>query len=97
VNSNALGGRNKRIAERLHSALGSARSVLNVGAGAGSISKKYHLLEQQACHCGRNWRAAFTRIETDKRVELDGIFVLGFDETGLCTELREWWHLRDLP
>jgi hypothetical protein len=44
-----------------------------------------------------HWRAAFTRIETDKRVELDGIFVLGFDETGLCTELREWWHLRDLP
>jgi hypothetical protein len=43
-----------------------------------------------------HWRAAFTRIETGKRVELDGIFLLRFDETGLCTELREWWHLREL-
>ena len=39
-----------------------------------------------------HWRAAFTRVATGRRVELDGVFVLRFDEAGLCAELREWWH-----
>jgi hypothetical protein len=35
--------------------------------------------------------------ETPFGSPLDGIFLLDFDETGLCRELREWWHRVELP
>ena len=41
------------------------------------------------------WHAAFTRIASGQQVKLNGVFVLTFDQTGLCTELREWWHRRE--
>ncbi|MGH8246289.1 MAG: hypothetical protein ACREUU_07635, partial [Gammaproteobacteria bacterium] len=41
-----------------------------------------------------HWSAAFD-VETSKsRIELDGIFILDFDQSGKCRSLREWWHLR---
>ena len=43
------------------------------------------------------WWVEFTRESTGVRVKLDGIFLLDLDETGLCRELREWWHRADLP
>jgi len=45
--------------------------------------------------CIARWQAAFTRIATGARIELDGVFVLTFDDRGVCTELREWWHRRE--
>jgi len=44
-----------------------------------------------------HWSATFTAASTGARVELDGVFVLTFDAAGLCTELREWWHVRSTP
>lgn len=41
-----------------------------------------------------HWSATFTAASTGARVELDGMFVLTFDLSGRCSELREWWHLR---
>jgi ketosteroid isomerase-like protein len=41
-----------------------------------------------------HWSATLTAASTGARVELDGMFVLTFDSSGRCTELREWWHLR---
>jgi uncharacterized protein (TIGR02246 family) len=41
-----------------------------------------------------HWSATFTAVSTGARVELDGVFVLTFDASGHCSELREWWHLR---
>ncbi len=38
------------------------------------------------------WTASFTRIEEGRRVELDGIFEVGFDADGRCRTFREWWH-----
>jgi uncharacterized protein (TIGR02246 family) len=41
------------------------------------------------------WSAKLTSAASGTRVELDGIFVLTFDDGGLlCRELREWWHVR---
>lgn len=39
-----------------------------------------------------HWSAEFRRTPTGRRVRLDGVFVLTFDEAGLCSVLREWWH-----
>jgi ketosteroid isomerase-like protein len=38
------------------------------------------------------WHCSFVRVPTGVHVELDGMFVLTFDEEGKCRELREWWH-----
>lgn len=41
-----------------------------------------------------HWSAQFDIEPDDVHIELDGIFVLEFDEDGKCRQLREWWHLR---
>ena len=40
------------------------------------------------------WSASLTSAASGMRVELDGVFILKFDGSGLCSELREWWHVR---
>jgi ketosteroid isomerase-like protein len=40
------------------------------------------------------WNAVFELASTGNRVELDGVFLLEFDDQGRCTTLREWWHAR---
>jgi D-3-phosphoglycerate dehydrogenase len=42
-----------------------------------------------------HWTAAFTRIASGTKVELDGVFMLEFNDEGLCSALREWWHRRE--
>jgi len=41
------------------------------------------------------WSASLTSAASGARVELDGVFILKFDGN-LCSELREWWHVRTL-
>jgi hypothetical protein len=43
------------------------------------------------------WSATFKSAASGARVDLDGVFVLEFAPDGLCTELREWWHVRTVP
>jgi hypothetical protein len=44
------------------------------------------------------WRASYVRLQDRRRITLDGVFFLGFDEaSGLCRSLREWWHLHEAP
>jgi len=40
------------------------------------------------------WSAIFTSISSGARVELNGVFLLEFDQSKLCAVLREWWHAR---
>jgi hypothetical protein len=40
------------------------------------------------------WSATFVTASTGDTVGLDGVFILHFDDEGLCAELREWWFLR---
>lgn len=41
-----------------------------------------------------HWSAKFRLQSNGATVELDGVFVLEFDESGECSSLREWWHVR---
>jgi uncharacterized protein (TIGR02246 family) len=41
-----------------------------------------------------HWTARFVSASTGERVELDGVFVLRFEEERLVSELREWWMPR---
>ncbi len=41
------------------------------------------------------WGSKFTVIESGKRLALDCLFVVEFNDEGLCQTFREWWHIRD--
>jgi hypothetical protein len=41
------------------------------------------------------WNVDFDLVGVDAHVRLAGIFVLEFDDSGLCTSLREWWHVAE--
>jgi ketosteroid isomerase-like protein len=41
------------------------------------------------------WQATFTRLTSNAEVALDGVFLLKFNNDGLCESLREWWHKRE--
>jgi ketosteroid isomerase-like protein len=43
------------------------------------------------------WSATFANAASGDVVGLDGVFVLEFDASGLCSSLREWWFLRPTP
>lgn len=43
------------------------------------------------------WSASLMSAASGMRIELDGVFILTFDSSGLCSELREWWHVRTSP
>jgi hypothetical protein len=40
-----------------------------------------------------HWSATFKTESSGDDVQLDGVFVLTFDSSGLVSSLREWWHL----
>lgn len=40
------------------------------------------------------WSARFRSIAGDVPVELNGVFVLEFDDADTVSSLREWWHAR---
>lgn len=44
-----------------------------------------------------HWSASLRSASSGARVELDGVFILTFDDSGRCSELREWWHVRTDP
>lgn len=41
------------------------------------------------------WRSEFTVTESGKRFALDCVFVVEFNEDGLCQTFREWWHIQE--
>lgn len=43
------------------------------------------------------WRSTFVHVETGRRFALDCVFVVEFDEAGLCRLFREWWHIQEDP
>jgi ketosteroid isomerase-like protein len=43
------------------------------------------------------WQSRITRRESGNLLFLDGVFLVEFDEAGLCSRFREWWHRREEP
>ena len=41
-----------------------------------------------------HWHTRLKIASTGAALELDGVFVLEFDEKGDCKSLREWWHVK---
>jgi hypothetical protein len=43
------------------------------------------------------WQSRFTVVESGKRLALDCLFVVEFNEAGVCQIFREWWHVHEHP
>lgn len=41
-----------------------------------------------------HWSARFASASSGASINLDGVFLLEFDESGLCSTLREWWIVK---
>ncbi len=66
-------------------------------AGAQNFTGKtatYRIVTLQGNVGVAQWRAQFTVEATGERKALDCLFLLEFDEQGLCCLFREWWHIR---
>ena len=68
-----------------------------VPEGQTDVSFRFRLLAVQVNTVIAHWSASFTRRASGLRVALDGVFVLEFDERGLCRTLREWWQREERP
>lgn len=42
------------------------------------------------------WQSKFTVIESRERFALDCLFVVEFNDEGLCQIFREWWHTQEI-
>lgn len=42
-----------------------------------------------------HWWVSFFRLPSRTPVKLDGIFVVTFDQVGLCHKLQGWWHRQE--
>lgn len=68
-----------------------------VPGGQTDVSFRWRILAVQAQTVIAHWGASFTRVSNGSHVKLDGVFVLEFDDSGLCSTLREWWHREEAP
>ncbi len=41
------------------------------------------------------WLAFYRIIQSGKRIVLDRLFLVEFDEVEKCSTFREWWHLQE--
>jgi ketosteroid isomerase-like protein len=67
--------------------------------GAQNLKDKqacFDILSVQGQRGIARWKSKFTAIQSGKHYVLDCLFLVEFDETGLCHEFREWWHLQTL-
>jgi hypothetical protein len=65
-----------------------------VTADQRDVAFRYELLSVSGSTAVAHWNARFKLASNGARIELDGIFMLGFDDQELCTSLREWWHAK---
>jgi len=42
------------------------------------------------------WCSKFTDINSGKRLALDCVFLVEFDNNDKCSVFREWWHIKNL-
>ncbi len=64
----------------------------NATRSQADVSFSYEILSVSRHQGIARWWAAYTRVSSGVTAKLDGMFLLEFNDEGLCRELREWWH-----
>ncbi|MFN2526866.1 MAG: nuclear transport factor 2 family protein [Actinomycetota bacterium] len=57
-----------------------------------NIHFRYEVIAVEENKGWARWWCSFRRVPEGHPVRIDGILQATFDEHGLCTEFREWWH-----
>ncbi|MDX1561474.1 MAG: nuclear transport factor 2 family protein [Gammaproteobacteria bacterium] len=65
-----------------------------VTADQDGIRFDFSVISTQGTTGVAQWSSKFRSISGDTQVELNGVFVLEFAESGEVSSLREWWHVR---
>lgn len=42
------------------------------------------------------WQSKFTDVNSGKRLVMDCVFLIEFDNNEKCSVFREWWHIKNL-
>ncbi len=66
----------------------------NVTSDQRDVDFNYEVLTAYDNTAVATWSATFASASSGATVNLDGIFVLDFNDAGLCSRLREWWHVK---
>ena len=66
----------------------------DVTADQRNVEFNYEVLTTYGNTAVATWSATLTSASSGSTVNLDGIFLLDFEESGLCNRLREWWHVK---
>lgn len=56
----------------------------------------YRILAVQDNRGIARWQSSFTDIASGRRLALDCVFLVEFDDDNLCSVFREWWHLKNV-
>jgi hypothetical protein len=59
------------------------------------VSFTYRIISVRGNEGIARWQANFRRADSNNFVELDGILIAEFDDSGTCTDFKEWWHRRE--
>jgi hypothetical protein len=62
------------------------------GTGQEEVQFSYRIVSVRGDEGIARWQASFQREDSINLVELDGILIAKYDDSGLCTEFEEWWH-----
>ncbi|NTU74308.1 nuclear transport factor 2 family protein [Candidatus Roizmanbacteria bacterium] len=65
-----------------------------VPASQKDIEFSYEILSVDEVLGIARWNASFTRVPSEKRDTLDGIFTVKLDNLGLCKEFHQWWVVK---
>ena len=66
----------------------------SVTADQGDITFDFEVIAVSGDTGIASWSSRFRSISGDVPVELNGVFVLEFADSGHVSSLREWWHVR---
>jgi len=56
------------------------------------VQFSFHILAALESVGIATWHTRLVRAATGREIELDGILVAEFDDSGRCRVFREWWH-----
>lgn len=65
---------------------------LDVPTSQKDIKFKYKILTVTPDLGVARWAASFTRVPVNTKAELEGIYLVKLDKTGLCKEFHQWWN-----
>lgn len=69
---------------------------LEVPTSQTDVKFNYEILVVNSDAGVAKWSASFTRIPANTKAELEGVYLVKLDDTGLCKEFHQWWNSKNI-